>query len=125
MKILIKILKFIFKGKTVSGKTISLSKTTVAKAYNVVRGADISLKISTVVELDTVLSQALKDLYALPTFKDNLIKAKNRFDSETYDKLWDAHKIRNRIIHAPHMVNNEKTLNFAIYSLISGIKKLS
>ncbi len=125
MNTFLKIIKFLFKGKTVSSKTLKLTNNAVSNGYAAVKNSDLNAKRNSVIELDTILGQSLKDIYGQGTVKDNLIKAKNKFDSETYDKLWEAHKIRNRIIHEPHLTISDKALNFAIYSLIKGVKKLS
>ena len=48
---------------------------------------------------DRSLDSALKDLVAGQTMGDRLKNAKNLFTPQSYDKIWQAHKLRNSVVH--------------------------
>ncbi|MBU1120071.1 hypothetical protein KKA50_02665 [Patescibacteria group bacterium] len=61
---------------------------------------DLARRRDTVIKLDNILSKALQ--YRLGNKKlcgDNLKLVSKRFKRTEYDKLWEAHKLRNRIVH--------------------------
>ena len=61
---------------------------------------DLARRRDTVIKLDNILSKALQ--YRLGNTKlcgDNLKLINKRFKRTEYDKLWEAHKLRNRIVH--------------------------
>lgn len=61
---------------------------------------DLARRRDTVIKLDNILSKALQ--YRLGNTKlcgDNLKLINKRFKRTEYDRLWEAHKLRNRIVH--------------------------
>jgi hypothetical protein len=61
---------------------------------------DLARRRDTIIKLDNILSKALQ--YRLSNTKlcgDNLKLVSKRFKRTEYDKLWEAHKLRNRIVH--------------------------
>lgn len=59
-----------------------------------------SVRRDAVVKLDNLLSKSLQLKYNnTDTCGNNLKKAKDLFSRKDYDNLWNAHKIRNNIVH--------------------------
>ncbi len=61
---------------------------------------DLARRRDTIIKLDNILSKALQ--YRLSNSNpcgDNLKLIKNRFKRNEYDRLWEVHKIRNKIVH--------------------------
>jgi len=61
---------------------------------------DLARRRDTIIKLDNILSKALQ--YRLSNTKlcgDNLKLISKRFKRTEYDRLWEVHKLRNRIVH--------------------------
>lgn len=61
---------------------------------------------------DKDLDNALRDVVKGETMGERLKAASTRFDAVTYQKLWDAHKVRNNMVHEagyepPHFMITE------------------
>jgi len=80
---------------------------------------DLARRRDTVIKLDNILSKALQ--YRLSNTKlcgDNLKLVSKRFKRAEYDKLWEAHKLRNRIVHDDLDVSeNEAQEAYKIYNM--------
>lgn len=48
---------------------------------------------------DRAFDAALKDMVSGETMGERLKNAKTYFDKDTYGKIWEAHKIRNNLVH--------------------------
>ncbi len=48
---------------------------------------------------DKTLDNALRDVVAGETMGERLKNAKTKFDYSTYNKIWEAHKLRNNVVH--------------------------
>lgn len=48
---------------------------------------------------DKALDNALRDVVAGETMGERLKNAKDKFDPVVYNKIWEAHKIRNSMVH--------------------------
>lgn len=48
---------------------------------------------------DKSLDNALRDVVAGETMGERLKNAKTKFDYNTYNKIWEAHKLRNNLVH--------------------------
>jgi len=66
---------------------------------------------------DKSLDNALRDIASGETMGERLKNAKDRFDRDTYDKIWKAHKVRNSMVH-------ETTYEPSYYVLIEAINGL-
>ncbi|HSX39528.1 MAG TPA: hypothetical protein VLI92_02975 [Candidatus Saccharimonadales bacterium] len=51
------------------------------------------------ISADKCLDNALRDVVAGETMGERLKNAKNKFDVITYNKIWEAHKVRNNLVH--------------------------
>ncbi len=80
---------------------------------------DLARRRDTVIKLDNILSKALQ--YRLSNTKlcgDNLKLINKRFKRAEYDRLWEAHKLRNRIVHDDLDVSeNEAEEAYKIYNM--------
>jgi len=77
-----------------------------------------------IVRLDTLLSRSLKLYYNNDEgCGENLKKANSLFGKDEYNKLWEVHKLRNKIVHENSSVNtSEARKAFQIFS--SSINKI-
>lgn len=48
---------------------------------------------------DKDLDSALRDIVAGETMGERLKNARNRFNPSVYNKIWEAHKVRNNLVH--------------------------
>lgn len=72
-----------------------------------------------VLEADKLIDHILKlKGYAGETFADRLRAAENHMDAATYQRLWEAHKVRNQIAHQDNHLSLEE-IHRAIKQLIS------
>jgi hypothetical protein len=80
---------------------------------------DLARRRDTVIKLDNILSKALQ--YRLSNTKlcgDNLKLISKKFKRSEYDKLWEVHKLRNRIVHDDlDVTENEAQGAYKIYNM--------
>lgn len=70
---------------------------------------DPSVRRDAIIKLDNLLSKALQYYYNNNLLcGDNLKNAKNIFKKKEYNNLWEAHKIRNRIVHDDYEIKTEE-----------------
>jgi hypothetical protein len=79
------------------------------------------------ISADKTLDNALRDLVDGNTMGDKLKEAEKYFDKYLYNKIWEAHKLRNNIVHEsgfepPYFMVTEAVQTFrnALYAL--GVK---
>jgi hypothetical protein len=70
-----------------------------------------------IIRLDNVLGQSLNiRLGNDSSCGDNLKISKKLFDKKTYQQIWDAHKVRNNIVHNDENISKVEALElFKIY----------
>lgn len=95
---------------------------------------DISKKTSTrdplilstlVIEADKLLGFTMEMLHIKgKTVGDRLKNAKPIFDKSLYNRIWQAHKIRNQIAHEQNFSGKPSDLKNSIQTLITGIRVL-
>lgn len=66
---------------------------------------------------DKSLDNALRDIAKGETMGERLKNSKDRFDRDTYDKIWRAHKVRNSMVH-------ETSFDPSYYVLVESIGDL-
>lgn len=73
---------------------------------------------------DRSLDAALKDFASGETMGERLKNVSNKFDSDVYNKIWQAHKVRNSLVHEsnfepPHfvLIQNIEVFRKALFSL--------
>jgi hypothetical protein len=111
-------------GKRLSTSTKRLVNNCITKSFDVVKNGDENAKKALVVEMDGVLGKALNDLYGKNSVGANLKKAKPRFKYETYQKAWDAHKLRNKLVHEPGVKIDSRDMNMAVSNFVEVLKAL-
>ena len=73
---------------------------------------------------DKTLDNALKDIFSGETMGERLKNAKNRFDEITYNRIWEAHKIRNNLVHETGYEPPYYVLTESIEKLRTGLQAL-
>jgi hypothetical protein len=73
---------------------------------------------------DKTLGAALKDIADGETLGERLKNARGRFDRETYNKVWEAHKVRNNMVHETGYEPPHYVVEQAISQIKSGLKEL-
>ncbi len=96
-------LDFLF-GKKVSQKTISVeNRNNIDKDLK-----NIQILLSqkspsqlrqALITADKCLDNALKDIVDEESMGERLKSAESLFDRDLYNKIWEAHKIRNNLVH--------------------------
>lgn len=80
---------------------------------------NLAQRRDTVIKLDNILSKALQ--YRLSNNKlcgDNLKLVSKKFKKEEYNRLWEVHKLRNRIVHDDlDVTENEAQDAYKIYNM--------
>ncbi len=68
-----------------------------------------SVRRDAVIKLDNLLSKSLQYHYSNTlSCGDNLKKAKNIFRKKEYNDIWEAHKVRNNIVHNDYDIPPEE-----------------
>jgi hypothetical protein len=114
-------LDFLF-GKKVSRKSVSpQTRSKVEKEWKNIQvllsAKGPSQLRQALISADKCVDNVLKDLVPGETMGERLKNAGNLFDSNIYNKIWEAHKIRNTLVHEvgyepPHFVVTEAVENF-------------
>lgn len=80
---------------------------------------DLARRRDTIIKLDNILSKALQ--YRLGNTGlcgDNLKLIRKRFKKDEYNRLWESHKLRNRIVHDDwDVTENEAQDAYKIYNM--------
>lgn len=87
---------------------------------------ELSLRRDGIIKLDNLLSKSLQ-LYFKNDLQcgENLKQAKRIFKKRLHERVWEAHKIRNKIVHDDYPISLEESKSvFEIYKM-SIIKTLS
>lgn len=73
----------------------------------------------TIIRLDNLLAKALNYRYSnSSSCGENLKKAGKIFRRDTYQNLWDVHKLRNEVVHNNRTISIEESENaYHIYKL--------
>ena len=121
--------KLLFGGG--AGKRGSVSSSTeniIKKDLESVKQALISKSPSqlkqAVMTADRALDAALKDIVSGETMGDRLKNAQPKFDQIVYNKIWEAHKIRNSLAHEAGYEPPYYVLIGAIDNLKKGLEVL-
>ena len=118
-----------FKSSSISRGSISIDterriKEEWQKISGLVKAGTPSQLRQGLISADKALDNALRELVPGETMGERLKNAKPKFDKFTYSKVWEAHKIRNNLVHEagyepPHYVIKEaiSDLKDALYRL--------
>lgn len=111
------IFNLLFGGAKLSGKTVSqvtagnISSDWKNISILVSQKTPSSLK-NALITADKTLDNALRDLVSGENMGERLRNSETKFDRALYNKIWEAHKIRNNLVHEsgyepPHFVITE------------------
>lgn len=95
-----------------------------ARLEELVRGGKPSQWRQAVIEADKILDYALTQLCAGTTLGERLQAARPLFLSDTYQGLWDAHKIRNTLVHDSNYEISILSCREAVEKIKEGLKEL-
>lgn len=73
---------------------------------------------------DKSLDNALKDLVAGDNMGERLKNAEKFFDRDEYNKIWEAHKIRNNLVHESGYEPPYFVLTQSVESLKNGLETI-
>jgi hypothetical protein len=73
---------------------------------------------------DKALDNALRDIVPGETMGERLKNAKDRFDWPVYNKIWEAHKIRNALVHESDFEPPYHVLITSVQDLKRGLTSL-
>lgn len=118
-------------GKLLGGGGYSVSPKTVANIERDWESVSVALKSRNPASLrhalivaDKALDNVLKDLIAGDTMGERLKNARAKFHPHTYDRIWQAHKLRNTLVHESGVDVPHYSLTEAISYLKDGISEL-
>jgi hypothetical protein len=95
-----------------------------ARLTEMVRGGKPSQWRQAVIEADKILDYALTQLCAGSTLGERLKAASSLFTSGVYQGLWDAHKIRNVLVHDASYEMSILSCREAVEKIKEGLKEL-
>ena len=88
------------------------------------KGTNPSQLRQALISADKTLDNALRDMVPGESMGERLKNAKEKFDKYTYRKIWEAHKMRNNLVHEsgfepPHYIVKEaiSDLKDSLYKL--------
>lgn len=87
------------------------------------QGSVEQLKVA-VIQADTLIDSVLKAKVSGLTMGDRLKKSVGHFGYNTYQDLWEAHKLRNRIVHEPHHVFTGEEMRQAVGRFRKALREL-
>ena len=85
--------------KQVSVQTQKVIETEWSSIKTLMAGRSPSQLKQALISADKSLDAALKDVVAGETMGERLKNAKDKFPWEQYQKIWNAHKMRNALVH--------------------------
>lgn len=103
--------------KVVSAASVKKIKDEWNQINILIKGRSPSQLKQALISADKCLDFALKDLVEGNTMGERLKSGCNLFDKTTLDKVWEAHKIRNNLVHEP-------SYEPPYFVLLDGVEKL-
>jgi hypothetical protein len=73
---------------------------------------------------DRSLDNVLKDVVAGNSMGERLKNAQNMFDRDTYNKIWEAHKVRNSLVHESGFEPPYFVIRQSVESLKKGLQAI-
>ncbi len=91
------------------------------------KGSSPSQLKQALITADKLLDNALKDLIPGQTMGERLKNLRGKVDNGTYQRMWEAHKLRNNLVHElnfepPHFVLREAVANLKNALIKLGVK---
>lgn len=100
-------------------------KQKIEKINKVSNNSDPNLALSSLVEADKLLDfTMIKCKFSGNTMGERLKNSQKRFEKELYQKIWEAHKLRNKAVHEMEFQPKSKDIKVAVSILIKAVKSL-
>jgi hypothetical protein len=121
-------LDFLFKKKSFAKTVSPQTRENVTREWKNIKillsAKGPSQMRQALISADKCLDNILRDLVSGDTMGERLKSSEALFDRDLYNKIWEAHKIRNTLVHEagyepPYFVINEAVENFRL-----GLNKL-
>jgi hypothetical protein len=121
-------LDFLF-GKKSSGKTISAeTRDKISREWKniqvLLNAKGPSQLRQALISADKCLDNALRDIVPGETMGERLKSAETRFDRDLYNKIWEAHKVRNTLVHEAGYEPPYFLITQSVESLKEGLSSL-
>ena len=124
VKILKRLLQLLSGKKEVSSRVVLMVVKDWQEIEVLLKGDLPSQLKQALILADRSLDCALKDLVDGQTMGDRLKNAKNLFNPQSYDKIWQAHKLRNSLVHESGFEAQGFIIKSAVKSLKDGLIEL-
>lgn len=119
-----KILDFFMGKKFISKRVIAVATRDWQEIETLMKGGFPSQLKQALIVADRSLDCVLKDLVIGETMGERLRNAQNLFHSQTYDKIWQSHKLRNALVHESGFEVRGFVLKSSTENFRSGLKEL-
>jgi hypothetical protein len=119
-----KIVNFLIGKKTVSKGSLVRIGRDWEEIEVLLKGSSPSQLKQALITADRSLDSVLKDLASGETMGDRLKNGKNLFYPQTYDRVWQAHKLRNALVHESGFEVQGFILKNAVDQLKNAVKEL-
>ncbi len=116
--------RFLFGRREVSNRVLSMISKDWQEIEILLKSDSPSQLKQALILADRALDFALKDLVVGQNMGDRLKNAKNLFHPQSYDKIWQAHKLRNSLVHESGFEAQGFIIKSAIKSLRDGLTEL-
>ncbi len=113
-----------YRRGTVSNLTVEKIKRDWENIDILMKGKNPSQLKQALITADKTLDAALKDIVAGETMGERLKNAKDKFERSTYNRIWDAHKLRNSLVHEAGFEPGYYTLDGAVTNLRYALRTL-
>lgn len=118
------IIRFLAKKREISPRAASVIGKDWREINVLLEGGSPSQLKQALVLADRSLDLALKDLVLGETMGERLKNAKDLFSPQSYDKIWQAHKLRNLLLHEGGFEAQDFIIRSAVKSLKNGLAEL-
>ena len=99
IEIVKKLLSLLSGKKSVSKRVMEMVTRDWQELTILIKGGAPSQLKQALIVADKSLDSVLRDLVAGEAMGERLKNAKSLFHPQTYDKVWQAHKLRNALVH--------------------------
>lgn len=117
-----------FRSKPSRNYVSSETKDNITREWEqieiLLKGGKPSQLRQALIKADKSLDNALRDVTLGESMGERLKNSKDRFEYSTYDRLWKAHKIRNKIVHEAGFEPPHHSVEKAIRDIEKGLTKL-
>ena len=112
------------KARTIKAETLQAVQREWQTIDTLLLSAQPSQIKQALISADKTLDNILRDLYEGNTMAERMRSAKSRFDPAMYDLLWQAHLMRNTLVHESGLEMQQHILIRKISDLRSGVRYL-